>query len=262
MADFKKSVSKAKPKDTSWNGVATWYDDLLESGEGTYQRDLILPNVLRLLEIKKGEKVLDLACGQGFFSREFFKAGASIYGVDLSKNLIELARKQSPKEIRFEVSSAEKLSFLESGGVDAVVCVLALQNIKNIGEVFSETARVLARGGRFIFVINHPSFRIPKRSSWGFDEKLKIQYRRVDEYISESESEISAHPGSDLSVSTVSFHRPLQTYFKALRKAGFLVSRLEEWTSAKSSQPGPRAVPENKARKEFPLFLAMEVLKS
>jgi hypothetical protein len=53
----------------------------------------------------------------------------------------------------------------------------------------------------------------------------------------------------------------LQFYFKALRKAGFLVSRLEEWNSQKKSQPGPRADAENRARKEFPLFLALEAVK-
>ena len=35
---------------TSWDGVAKWYNDLLH-GEGTYQKELILPNLLRLLKI-------------------------------------------------------------------------------------------------------------------------------------------------------------------------------------------------------------------
>jgi len=58
-------------KDTSWGKVADWYDELLEEKTGTYQTEVILPNILRLLDLKKGETILDLACGQGFFSREF-----------------------------------------------------------------------------------------------------------------------------------------------------------------------------------------------
>ena len=69
------------------------------------------------------------------------------------------------------------------------------------------------------------------------------------------------NPGSEASSETVSFHRPLQTYFKALRKTGFVVNRLDEWTSNKKSQPGPRADAENRARKEFPMFLALEAKK-
>ena len=67
-----------KPKKTSWGKVAEWYSDILEKEEGTYQKDLILPNLLRLTDIKKNETVLDLACGQGFFSREFIKLGAKV----------------------------------------------------------------------------------------------------------------------------------------------------------------------------------------
>ncbi|KKU68520.1 MAG: hypothetical protein UX89_C0003G0022 [Parcubacteria group bacterium GW2011_GWA2_47_16] len=278
MSDFKKpqksSPPAGKPKDTSWDKVATWYDDLLESGEGTYQHDLILPNVARLLELKKGEKVLDLACGQGLFSREFVKAGAKVTGVDLSAKLIAIAKERSPRDIQFHVSSADKLDFLDDNSYDAVVCVSAIQNIKNAAGVMGEMFRVLAPGGRLLIVMNHPAFRVPKRSAWGYDEAKKIQYRRVDEYLSESSSEIAMHPGlartnsssefvlGNANATTVSFHHPLQFYFKALRKAGFLVSRLEEWTSGKESQSGPRAGAENKARKEFPLFLALEARKA
>lgn len=155
----------------------------------------------------------------------------------------------------------------------------AIQNIKNFALALAEAFRVLRQGGRLVIVMNHPSFRIPKRSGWGFDYEKKIQYRRVDEYISESETAISMHPGLNASegrvgrtdssdesvlgeVFTISFHRPLQAYFKALRKAGFLVSRLEEWTSNKKSQSGPRVDAENKARREFPLFLALEAVKT
>jgi len=265
MPDFKKPKpnypAKKPVKDTSWGKVAPWYDDLLESGEGTYQSDLILPNALRLLAPKKGEKVLDLACGQGFFTREIFKAGANVVGADISKELIELAKKQSPKEIEYTVTPADKLRFLANGSVEAILCVLAIQNMKNVPSVFAECSRVLKSGGRMVFVLNHPAFRIPKRSGWEMDKEKKIQYRRVDEYISESESEIAMHPGALPSVATVSFHHPLQFYFKAMHKAGLAVCRLEEWISNKQSQPGPNAGAENKARKEFPLFMAIEARK-
>ena len=60
---------------------------------------------------------------------------------------------------------------------------------------------------------------------------------------------------------TVSFHRPLQSYFKNLNEAGFCVSRLEEWISNKKSQNGPRQKAEDTARKEIPMFMCIEALK-
>lgn len=248
-------------KKTSWGHVSGWYDKLIERGEDTYQRKVILPNLLRLMDIKKGETVLDLACGQGFFSREIAKEGASVIGVDISGELIKLARERVSLGIRFEISPADNLPFIQNNSVDTIVVVLAIQNIENIDGVFRECNRVLKQGGRFFIVMNHPVFRIPKESSWGWDEKLKMQYRRVNKYLSEVNAKIVMNPGARSSVHTVSFHRPLQLYFKKFSKNGFAVTRLEEWISHRKSEKGPRADAEDRARKEIPLFLCLELKK-
>jgi len=246
-------------KDTSWGKVADWYNDLLSRSD-TYQKEVILPNLIRLMDIKKGESVLDLACGQGFFSREFARNGAKVVGVDIGKELIDIARKASP-EISFHVSPANSLKPIKNDSVDKISIVLALQNIEDLSGVFSECFRVLKSKGKLFFVLNHPSFRIPKYSRWEWDEKRGIQYRRLEEYISESRVSIEMNPGQKNSKSTISFHRPLQSYFKMLTKNGFVVTHLEEWVSHKESEKGPRQSAENRARNEFPMFLTIEAHK-
>lgn len=241
-------------KETSWGNVAEWYEGMLKQ-EGTYQKELILPNLLRLMEIKKGEVILDVACGPGFFAREFLKKGARVIGADISAELIKLARENSPKEIEYSIATADNLEFLEDESVDKITIVLALQNIENARGALSESARVLKKSGKLFLVLNHPAFRVPKESEWGWDEERRIRYRRIDRYISELQSKIQMHPGDAPEKYTLSFHRPLQFYFKALQKAGFCVDRLEEWTSHKESEPGPRKAAEDLARKEIPLFL-------
>jgi len=250
----------AKSKNTSWENVAGWYDQLLE-GEGTYQRELILPNLLRLMDINARETILDLACGQGFFAREFYRKTKRVMGVDASRSLIALAQKNSPQPLEFHVAQADALPFIKSGTLDKIAIVLALQNIENIQAVTKECARVVRPAGSLYIVLNHPAFRVPKESSWGWDEKEKVQYRRVDRYLSELKVPIAMHPGKTSTPYTTSFHRPLQSYFKALGKAGFAVSGMEEWNSHKKSEPGPRAVAEDIARKEIPLFLCLTCVK-
>lgn len=245
-------------KSTSWGKVANWYDKLLENEEGTYQKTLILPNLLRLLEIKKGETILDLACGQGFFTREFSKAGAKVIGVDISKELIDIAKKHSIQSIDYHVGPADNLSFIKNKTIDKITLILALQNIENVHGVLKECGRVLKDKGKLFIVLNHPSFRIPKNSSWGWGEAQKIQYRRIDSYLTESKVKIQMHPGENPKETTWSFHRPLQFYFKMLNKYNFYVSRLEEWSSNKTSEPGPRSQAEDKARREIPMFLFIE----
>jgi hypothetical protein len=74
-------------------------------------------------------------------------------------------------------------------------------------------------------VTMHPAFRIPQGSSWDWDPKTGSQYRRVDRYLSESAVKIKMHPGEQAPRVTLTFHRPLQVYFKHLARAGFCVTR-------------------------------------
>lgn len=245
----------------SWGNVANWYDEAVER-EGSFQRDLILPNLLRLLAIKAGDKIIDIACGQGFFAREFAGLGAGVTGADISSELIKIAREKSKgAKIDFKILPADKLSSVSESSFDKATIVLAIQDIENLAGVLAEAGRVLKIGGQLFIVMNHPTFRVPKRSAWFFDEKRKIQSRLVDEYMSEARIKMEVNPGKEKSATTTYFHRPLQTYFKAFEKAGFVVTRLEEWVSNRESEPGPRAQAENKARREFPLFMAMVLQK-
>jgi len=259
-------------KDTSWGKSAKWYDELLEKEEGTFQKELILPNLIRLLEIKRGQKILDLACGQGFFARAFQKAGAEVTGVDIAKELVAIAKGKSPSfalrategrdsSIKYHVSPADRMPFLRPRSFDRIVSVLAIQNIENMRDVFAECTRVLRPSGSLYLVLNHPAFRVPQHSDWGYDNTKGVQYRRVERYLSELHIPIQMHPGADPREKTLSFHRPLQSYAKALASAGFAIARIEEWNSHKKSQPGPHAKAEDLARKEIPLFLLIEAKK-
>lgn len=250
-----------KLQKTSWGGVAGWYDKLLEEENDTYQTKVILPNLVRAMDIHKGARVLDLACGQGFFARAFRHKGADVAGVDISSELIDLAQKQSPKEIRYFVRSADNLGVFTDGYFEKITIVLSIQNIEAPHKVFKECARILKPGGKLFIVLNHPAFRIPKGSSWGYDEITKTQYRRIDKYMSEAKADIDMNPSMPGTTMTISFHRPLQYYFKTLANAGFAVARLEEWLSHRESGEGPRKSAEDRARMEIPLFLFLEAKK-
>lgn len=266
IADSKKLKASTS---TSWGSVASWYDSHLEKNHDTYHQKVVYPHLLRIIsDTHDGlthKKILDLACGQGQFSRILRDKGAEVTGVDLGKELIALAEASSrsaPSKthmISYFNGSADDLYMLKDTSFDTVVCILALQNIEKLDTTIKEVRRVLKAKGSFVFVLNHPSFRNPRQTHWGYDEHAHVQYRRVDEYMSESHIKIDMTPGSKTKKQyTVSFHRPLQVYIKALSKYGFSVTRLEEWVSHRESENGPRQKAENKARKEIPLFMCIE----
>ena len=246
---------------TSWGSVGDWYDTYLEVTTDSYQAKVIAPNIIRILSLKPESRLIDIACGQGYFTRLFAESGAAVEGADISKELIARAKVRAPK-IDFYVAPAHNLSFAQDASYDAATIILAIQNIENIADAFAEANRVLKPGGRLILVMNHPAFRIPRRTSWGFDDASGIQYRRIDGYLSAATIPIDMHPGKSGSATTLSYHRSLQDFFKALSKAGFFVTRLEEWISHKKSEAGPRQNAEDTARKEIPLFLMLEARKS
>lgn len=267
MNNQKKALSKPNAsnphnQDSAWKGeVARWYDAAVGTRGGEYQREVIFPQVFRLLDLKKGECLLDVACGQGAFCRTAEKLGLSVTGVDASSQLIQLARKRSGKRIRYLVGDARQLDTLTADSFDAAACILAIQNIDPVEPVFAGCSRLLRPGGQMVVVMNHPSFRIPRQSGWGWDEERKLQYRWVDRYLTPAKTPIQIHPGSDPSVIAWTFHRPLQDYVAAMVKHGLLITAVEEWSSHRASQQGPRARAENRARKEIPLFLALRAIK-
>lgn len=249
--------------DTSWGGVGDWYDKHLQSGK-TNHDTVVYPRLTRLLGKVKGKKILDLACGQGLFSHRLAHDGAHVTGIDLGRELIDIAKKEAlgnKNAPDFFVSPSHDLYMIKNAEMDIVIISLAIQNIEDVKGTLVECARVLKNGGRLFLVMNHPAFRIPKESSWGFDEKKDLQYRRLDSYLSEQKVKIDMTPGSEQDKKfTYSFHRPLQYYSKLLEKSDFLIKRIEEWESVKESEPGTRQKAENKARKEFPLFLCLEAV--
>ncbi len=254
-------------KDTSWDHQAQWYDKIVGENGSYYHKNVIVPKVLELIGNINNKKILDLGCGQGFFTRILKSKGAEVVGVDLSKNLIETARKYpESKNITYYIANAENLYFLEKESFDYVISILSIGNIRNTDKVFKEIYFILKQKGKFIFVIIHPCFRIPRQSQWEYDESKKIQYRRIDRYGTELEIPIITHPGKvknkDITDQdyTIMFHRPLSNLCKHLFENKFYISYLDELYSDKISY-GKHAKSENRARKEFPLFLLVEAIK-
>lgn len=245
---------------TSWSPVAKWYGGIVGDSGHYFHEHIILPRLKKLLNPQAGESVLDVGCGQGVYARTLVHS-VEYTGIDVSKELINEA-KQLDKNGKHEYFVADAVEGIPvpSESFDHAVCLLALQNMKDAASVITHVGSALKERGDLVIVMNHPSFRIPRQSSWERDEANKLEYRRVNRYLSPLEIPINAHPGLKDSPLTWSYHQPIEYYIKALKAAGLAVTDLEEWTSDKESV-GKAAKAENRARREFPLFLALRAVK-
>ncbi len=252
-----------KDTDTSWETSASWYDKAVGSKGHYYHQQVIIPGVLRLLDLKseKNPSLLDLACGQGILARQL-PSKVPYVGIDASKSLIHSAKQSaSGKNQQFYVHDLSHPIDLPKATFTRATCILAVQNIEDPLPLLLTAYKYLEPNGKLIIVLNHPCFRIPRQSHWGMDEQKKLQYRRLDLYMSVLKIPIQTAPSQEeRSAQTLSFHRPLSFYSAALKGAGFLIDSIEEWCSDKTST-GKMASMENRSRKEFPLFLTLVAQK-
>lgn len=248
---------------TSWQNVGKWYNETVGEGGHYYHQTLIIPKVLDLLHFSKNEpaSLLDLACGQGVLSRHL-PPHVSYVGLDVAGPLIAAAKRyrHPPSHQFFQADVTQKLP-LQHPPFSHATIILALQNIESPLAVFKNASHYLQSGAPFIIVLNHPCFRIPRQSFWKVDEENKIQYRRIDRYMSPMKIPIQTHPGQGKQSShTLSFHHPLSDYSRWLKEAGFVIELIEEWCSNKVSE-GRAAKMENRSREEIPLFMAIAARK-
>ena len=284
------------PGSTSWDHVASWYDKLV-GDEGTdYHRMVLLPAALRMLDPKPHERFLDLCCGQGVFTRLLLERQASyVLAVDASPKLITAAKARgyAGAHARFVVGDARDLGKMADGSYDGAALLMAVHDLDPIGPVFASMAQALRPGGRAVIIMMHPCFRIPRQSSWGWDDEKGTQYRRLDRYAGAMTIPIATHPGgpggpgggtsgaggaaggTDGSGGaagaggsggaggqyTQFFHRPLAEYLSALGRASLAVVAAEELLTHRQSEPGGHSRGENRAKAEFPIFLALKAVR-
>lgn len=247
---------KKKTINDSWSS----YDKTVGLKGHYYHQQLILPKALDLLNLRKANlSLLDLGCGQGILARHIPEK-VDYLGVDSSSALICAAKKYSKH--RFIVGDVSKPLKTEKKDFTHAALILALQNIKDGFAVLKNSADHLKQGGKLLVVLNHPCFRVPRQSSWEVDEKKRVQYRRIDRYISPLDIPIQMRPSqNDVADETWSYHYPLSSYTLWLKEAGFCIEILEEWCSDKIST-GKASTMENRSRQEFPLFLAILARKN
>lgn len=244
------------PASESWEAVAGWYDAHLDDPDSHHAR-VLGPGVDGLIADLAPGRALELGCGEGFFARRLDAAGWRTTAVDIAPAMIEAARRAGPPSVDWRVDDACSLDGLPADRrFELAVSVMHLTNVRAADEVVETIAARLVPGGAFVGVILHPAFRIPRHSDWLWDAGRNLQARRLDGYLRPREIAIDMHPGRRHAPKTLTFHRPLSWYVGALGAAGLAVDRLGEWCSHRRSTSGPRATAENRAREEFPLFLA------
>lgn len=94
--------------------------------------------------------VLDVACGTGDMAVELLRQGCSVTGVDLSKEMMAIAKRKAP-QAEYRLADVERLPFGDAS-FDAVTCAFGVRNFVHLEQGLSEMLRVLKPGGRMVIL--------------------------------------------------------------------------------------------------------------
>jgi demethylmenaquinone methyltransferase / 2-methoxy-6-polyprenyl-1,4-benzoquinol methylase len=140
-----------------FDGVAAKYDltnDVLSLGQARLWRRA----VAQALDVRAGERVLDLGAGTGTSSLPFAAAGAEVVPCDFSLGMLKEGKKRHP-ELPLTAGDATRLPFAD-GVFDAVTISFALRNVHDPDAAMRELRRVTRPGGRLVICeFSHPTLR-------------------------------------------------------------------------------------------------------
>jgi SAM-dependent methyltransferase len=247
-----------------WDALAAWRDHRMGERGDLWHRAILDPSLRSVLGSVRGLRILDLGCGNGYLTRRWAREGAAeSVGVDGSEANLRIARRRERNRrtgARFVRQDAAHLTEFDSGHFDRVVAHMSLMDIEDGESTIGEVGRVLRPNGRFVFSISHPCFDIDLRSMWVVEREFLQDtiFRKVAGYRQEHTVRIPWRVSESEIAYTLSYHRPLSTYFRYLRAAGLVVAGVEE------PLPRPEAVRKSHQGAymlEIPLHLVVDAVR-
>ena len=223
----------------AWNATAKIWDEKMGNEGNDFHKYLVRPSIEKLLDLKPGQKILDIGCGNGLTTRRLASLGAKVTGIDFASEMINHARQRTiehQKLIEYQVLDAtDETALLKLGknSFDTAVSAMTLMDMAEIKPLFRALKKIICPGGCFIFAIQHPCFN-SMHSTMGAE--LIEQERKVyTEYFVKVKAYIKSSKVRGLALENqlqphTYFHRPLHTLLNIAFKLGFVIDGLEEPT--------------------------------
>lgn len=220
-----------------WDRKAEFWDGYIGAEGNAFHRELVAPAQLRLLDLRPGDSVLDIACGNGQFARAIASSVRRVVACDVSPRFIERAREHTTRagitNVEYHVVDATQEGGLVGlgGPFDAAVCTMALMDIPVIEPLLRGVRRLLGPAGRFVFSVTHPAFnsngaRMVEELEDRDGELVTVRAMRVEKYL-----DVPIGKGAGIRGEPEAhyyFHRPLHVLLGACFDAGLVMDGIEE----------------------------------
>lgn len=246
----------------AWDYGAEAWREFVRSGADYYRAWVHGPALIEACGVQPRERVLDVGCGEGFFSRELARKGANVTGIDLSPRMLEHARAEeahAPLGIEYCEGSAVVLErHFVPGQFDLIASCMAIQDMSDSRRFLQNAHVVLAAAGRLVFSVPHPGTDMPTRE-WERDASGRKLALKVDRYFETGPAECDWNMRRLVyRWRTPFWRRTLEQWSAMIADAGFVIERLFE------PRPDGETVarlPELDDCARLPYFLIFRLLK-
>lgn len=199
-----------------WDKNAEFWDNEMGDQSNFFHRDMVRPKTDELLDIKTEDYILDIACGNGNYSKWIADKGVEVVAIDFSSKMIELAHKRRGGDsclVDFKVCDATDFTAMmnlkKNKPFTKAVANMAIMDISEIEPLFKAVYEMLSIGGVFVFSTHHPCFTSPDGDYFSVQEYKGIAI--------ENQPEMQYY-----------FHRPMEYIFNMAFKCGFCVNGFYE----------------------------------
>jgi 2-polyprenyl-3-methyl-5-hydroxy-6-metoxy-1,4-benzoquinol methylase len=250
------SVSQARG---GWDSAALDWDKFVETGADYHRWRLHGRALLSAVGLVDGLKVLDLGCGQGWFSRQLARRGARVTGLDWSPKMIAMARsheKRRPLGINYLRGDASRMTGRFPGeSFDLVTSCMAFMDMPRIDKVLGCVSRLLRAKGRLVFSVSHPVNSSPG-ARWLRPRVGHHGPRLLDGYFDEGPYDILWKlRGSERVLMVPQWHRTFAEWFRLIGESGLVVTQLWE---PRPTALQARRTPGLEGARRIPFYLIFE----
>jgi ubiquinone/menaquinone biosynthesis C-methylase UbiE len=189
------------------------------------------PEVLELVRsLGAGKDVLDVGCGEGYFSRKMADIGDKVVGIDESVEMIRLAKYREELErrgIKYLVGDAKAMPFVPDAAFGLCVGNYITNYFRpdELPQFYHEMARVLRVGGRFVLLMPHPAFELTQ----DYGEAVSYEKDGYDYIKSRGrffKADLKTIHGDLIEVGV--FHSALEDHLQAISSAELSLDTLRE----------------------------------
>lgn len=205
-----------------YDGIADWYDETFSAYASP---DGSAGLLAELLGEGGGRRLLDVACGTGLHFGGVHRQGWQVVGVDLSADQLRLARGRCPAVARADGSALP----LPDESFEHVTATFIHTDVEDFRGVLAEIARVLAPGGRFVYLGLHPCFVGPFVVRTDEAETRELRFTAGYGDARRVHAGSGGTAGSGLNRRVGAKWLPLAEFLGAFFAAGLRIDRLDEF---------------------------------